>query len=206
MSSNDVVWSQPDDPDFPLPIDRPTGECETSDSSIDPRFDPAFQRGYRPEPDIVTTAQQPPVRMPAVLRPASGIRENAPAERASEDASVEPPGGAEPTADGEPQGTEPSPDDETPNVQLRPPRANPYLTALWIIGIGFVVVGIATQFWARTTIMSFSYQPGGGTSVDAVLLNLTYSVGVPMITMGLATIVGLLFLLAVRHGGRPRRP
>ncbi|HEY5223874.1 MAG TPA: hypothetical protein VIJ18_12610 [Microbacteriaceae bacterium] len=173
--------------------------------ALDPRFDPAFQRGYRPgaarpeAPDAVT-------QVPTSDRVAQGA-----APFSSPPPATRPPEGRQPE-EAIPTGvpvddsaSTPSDGQEGHETPLHASRANPYLRALWIIGIGCVVAGIALQLWAQTEAVNVSYDPQGGVPLNAVLLNLAYSVGSPLITTGLATVVGLLFLLAVRHRDWRRR-
>ncbi|WP_308467117.1 hypothetical protein [Rathayibacter soli] len=189
MSSKDEARRQPDAAGPPEP-------------RIDPRFDPAFQRGYRPGHAAPRHDAVPEnVGNDAVGNGAKGPGNAASEEVAPFDDEAQ---NFEPRAF-EPANFEP-PAFEPPAFEPRAPRTNPYLRALWIIGIGFVVAGIGLQLWAQTEAVNVSYDPRGGVPLNAVLLNLAYSVGGPLITTGLATVVGLLFLLAVRHHQGQRRP
>jgi hypothetical protein len=74
-----------------------------------------------------------------------------------------------------------------------------------VIGIVFTVGGAILQLAPQLSPSqgSFSVSEGQGLPVELVLRNLAYAVSTPMITVGMATIVGLIFLLAV--AARPGR-
>lgn len=220
MSSNDEVrprsGRQPEPRSAPQP-EPPSGVQPDSRSAppVDPRFDPAFQRGYRRSqaPASATdasamdaSARKPPPK--AGDRSADGRAAPRAFGRARDETEADVRSSTTGVADssGEFDPDDARNDAEVPHFEGRAPRTNPYLTALWIIGVGFVITGIGTQLWAQMQAGNVSYDPTGGVPLNAVLLNLAYSVGGPMITTGLATIVGLLFLLAVGYRGGRRRP
>ncbi|MCI0156594.1 hypothetical protein KNO15_07785 [Leifsonia shinshuensis] len=192
---------------------------------FDPRYDPQFQRGYRPQP-----GEQPRTRVRTA--PAPDPAGNPQSERAREDdrgssaeaaaLSVNPAAlphvapGAVDAPSGAP--VSPAPADQTaerpelvrayavpaPSLLDRldlSPRRNPLMLALWIVGAGLVVLGIVLY----SVSVSISYT-GSTPSSDVgslVISQLGWMLAGPMITIGLATLVALLFLTALA-GRRPR--
>jgi hypothetical protein len=168
--------------------------------SIDPRYDPVFQRGYRGDSTRRFKRGRPLTSAPAVFSPAPRV-EPEPASRVYPSAAA-----AGPAM--EPAGETNDQDDGVENAKAPtiPPRtANPYVAALWVIGIVFTVGGAILQLAPQLSPSqgSFSVSEGQGLPVELVLRNLAYAVSTPMITVGMATIVGLIFLLAV--AARPGR-
>lgn len=97
----------------------------------DPRFDPAFQRGYSgPEPTLVARPQASPSRqtIPDVAEPAIARAPVAPT----------PPGPAEPTAE------------LALEEPWQQPRRNPFAIALLASGLIMLVLGIA-MIWSTAT-------------------------------------------------------
>jgi hypothetical protein len=142
-----------------------------SDSrDFDPRFDPAFQRGYV---DDGTPAPQKFLGIEAL-----GL---------SSESGGLPPEGVEPT------GTLPPRHPEPAVVSL---EGNPWVKALWIIAPVLIFVGVVGQVWGQ------SQNSGQISNADVftnfVLPQLMYSVCPGMIQVGLAALVGVVFLHAVR--------
>jgi hypothetical protein len=143
--------------------------------TFDPRFDPAFQRGYEPPPSA-----------PAVLPAAAPAVPEALAEYINEPPTVE---------------TEPEPSEVIATAEnLDPVRrgVNPYVVVLWVLGILFAVGGVVFLLVSFTLVYS-----GSATSPSqAAMLQAIYTFGtvfgVPLSTVGLATIVGLVFFSAWR--------
>ena len=132
-------------------------------SDFDPRFDPAFQRGYDG---------------PAVTPPPTA---DAPAPAAPPLVRIDPQAAAAPQAD----------DDE-----LAPRRGNPFLVALAVIGIALAVGGLVLVFQLRTIFGDGNGNP----DFDYVTLQ-TLMIAAPILAgLGLATGIGVLFVLAVRWG------
>ena len=189
-------------------------------SHIDPRYDPAFQRGYQPDP-------QRPLKRERALKPAptTGRTQNSEAAqtRAGGHRRVDArpatanhvaPGPAPVAPKVERDAVDQSfgdpfddpfddsfddPFDDSEAPALPPRRTNPYVSALWVIGIVLVVVGVILQIAPQlsTSQGAVSYAPDQGVPAPIVLRSLAYAVSTPMITIGLATIVGLIFLAAV---------
>ncbi len=189
---------------------------------FDPRYDPAFQRGYRPQPGertrtrVRSTVTDAPFRRPdapqrreeaaseAPAAPASAAPAFwSPAEEPALDAPYVVPPGEEPrvvagpmiAARVEPGGS------LLDRVELSP-RRNPLMLALWLVGAGFVVLGIVLYYVSVTT----SYGTPNGSDVGAlVFTQLGWMLAGPLITIGLATLVALLFVtaFAVRRPAEP---
>ncbi len=83
-------------------------------------------------------------------------------------------------------------------------RRNRWIAALWIVGPGLLLSAAAAQFW----LASFYFQeaPAGPTAGAINLLQqLADAFVVPGLIVGLATILGLLFLHARNHSRRATR-
>ncbi|TAM70720.1 MAG: hypothetical protein EPN48_05060 [Microbacteriaceae bacterium] len=173
---------------------------------VDPRYDPAFQRGYRlgtARPESADAVAQAPAPDAVAQAAATPLASAASDGRRTPDRRQ--PGGSVPTGVPVDDSTGTSSGDQAEWEPVsHAPRANPYVTALWIIGIGFVVAGVGAQYWAQNSSANAGFDPSHGTPLVVVLASLAYSVGGPLITVGLATIVGLLFLAAVSSRPRPR--
>jgi hypothetical protein len=184
--------------------------AEDPHERFDPRFDPAFQRGYRPKagdtmrverrpaPERKETAQPPQAQPQRPAEPKAPIQ---PQPRRSEPTlatvKVEPP---EPADD---PGLEQPTAEDWGDEGARSPLAtaalsrNRYVLALWIIGAGSIVLGVVLYLLSATMSMSTSGS-GGGDQFQMALYQLGWVFATPLVTVGLATIVGLLFLSAVR--------
>lgn len=168
---------------------------------IDPRYDPAFQRGYRGE--VRRSLQARPGRgEPASTPPPSKIT-HAPAPAIPKvDRSEPEPGDA--IVDDDSSVDDSNIDDAHADVHLMPPpRMNPYVVALWVIGIALSVGGVVLQWWAQMSQVSGAFSVQNGVPLRVLLISLANTVTGPMITVGLATIVGLIFMLAVRRRNVP---
>jgi hypothetical protein len=84
------------------------------------------------------------------------------------------------------------------SAEVTPHGINPYFVALWVIAVAFVVLGAWLYF--STLLISFS----GAQDASRLFALLGYVFGGPLVTIGLATIVGLVFVKAARLLG-PRR-
>lgn len=200
---------------------------------FDPRYDPQFQRGYRPLPGErprtrVRTAPAPTVA--PTNAPTTAVESEVARSRPRDDdvappveaaaMSVNPvalphvtPGGVD-TASGAPGLVDAVPERAelvrayavpAPSLLDRidlSPRRNPLILALWLVGGGLVVLGIVLY----SVSVSLSYT-GSTPSTDVgslVISQLGWMLAGPMITIGLATMVALLFLTAL--AGRRARP
>jgi hypothetical protein len=150
--------------------------------AFDPRFDPAFQRGYEPP-----------------------VRENPPAPQP--EAVVEVPASAAPL-EVEESGQELQPDAPVNTATTLPAvrrGINPYVVILWVIGVIFALGGAALLFAGFLGL----YAGGVAGPAQAMSAQILYAFGttfgVPLVTVGLITIVGLIFVSAWhswrRHDG-----
>ena len=75
------------------------------------------------------------------------------------------------------------------------PRRNPYIVALWIVGIGLIVGGIAFQWWAAS--LSNNSYSGNEVPVEVILQQFAWTCSPAMIAVGGLTLVILIFLRAL---------
>jgi hypothetical protein len=180
---------------------------------IDPRYDPRFQRGY-----------QAADAAPAPRASTSGVRPTSSGRRAQRDAALAEPA-PEPDRPALPDGatasagaalaetpaTPPAPQGSAgpePEVEYHGPaprRSNPWLVALWAIGVGFVVLGVGmivvVQSINQTTVYATSGYGDPTPKMFIIFMNVAYSASGPLITVGLGTIVALLFQRALGRRG-----
>jgi hypothetical protein len=143
---------------------------------FDPRHDPPFQRGYDP----AVPADRRDAASPRLVDQ-TGARQEAPAHPAGPAAQdgltyshlglVEPGLG--------PAGT-------------HWPRRNPYLRALWAVGVALIVVGIVLAWQVTADSANITYS-GGEMPFALILQQLAWTVVPSMVTVGIATIVALIF-------------
>ena len=132
-------------------------------SDFDPRFDPAFQRGFdgRTRPASKQTDDAAPESPPLV--------------RIDPDAAA--------LADPEPE-------------DLLARRGNPFLVALIALAVALTVGGLALVFQLRTIFADST----ASSEFDYITLQ-TLTIGAPILVgLGIATGVGVLFVLAARWG------
>ncbi len=121
----------------------------------DPRFDPAFQRGYSgPEPELV--ARRTPEVDPALDPAAAG-----PTPEGSTAAAIVAQS-PDPDPDPDPQ-HEPAPDSDAPAA---PRRLNPYRLALLIGGLLLLAAAVSMLYEA------VQHPQGTSTTIDSQFLNL----------------------------------
>jgi hypothetical protein len=173
---------------------------------FDSRFDPAFQRGYVPPAK--------PQRTPSAARPADGVHspsaDSVPPPDGEPQQIREPQSPTEPQAQpGSPPPQEPQrdvPTEATTDLRLAVRRGiNPYIVILWIVGVVFSLGGATLLFAGHLqAFTALSAGPAASASAQGLyVLGTTF--GGPLITVGLATIAGLIFFLAWhswrRHDG-----
>jgi len=154
-----------------------------TDARFDPKHDARYQRGYEP---------------------------GAPADAAASDSSAF----LWPAADNQPAdsvgptdvGSVPTPDADEPLDQFEP--RNPFIIALWIVGPALIIGGLVLQ--ARTILGTYFSSGFAGSSsaevpIDMVIQQLIYTFAPAMTSTGLATVVGLLFIHALRWRSRSTR-
>jgi hypothetical protein len=197
---------------------------------IDPNYDPAFQRGYRPRPGERSRTRlrdgAPAADTSPIHRSAAGDEPHVtPFARTDRDVRSDPDldlvAGPEPEV--EPEAADPLVAQlEALGVDTRPaflgaeptpivvgsildrvdvsPRRNPFFLALWILGGGFVVLGIV--LYAVSVYTSYT---SSSTELDLTTLvfsQIGWMLAGPLVTVGLATIVSLVLLAALRS--RPK--
>ena len=147
-----------------------------SDDDFDPRFDPAFQRGFsgervrpavpRPRVEQAPTLPASPAAPPIGMPPAA----------ASDDAVLSPSQIADAAAEAEP-----------------PRRLNPFLACLAVVSVALVAAGVWIIQMTRAP-----FEDGNGTAnVDFVLLQVLGGLAPAAIALGIATAIGIVFVYAV---------
>lgn len=136
--------------------------------NFDPRFDARFQPGF--EQKAGTHAPRPPA-------PVAGARDRAAHDEAAhgtmapEDLAPE---------EGEPVEVGPDP--------------NPFERTLWVFAAVLIVGGVAVAFWANS--LNY-YGTGDAWNWQEIIQSSGWALSGPMVTVGLATGVGLLFRRAM---------
>ena len=179
---------------------------------FDPRYDASFQRGYRPQPgekprrQVRSATASGPRAVPAPAetpepvwgvpeqqsRPGAALPEAAALSIAPIPTAVPPdslPGHGAP--DVRERGAVASLLDR---LELSP-RRNPFILALWLIGGGFVVLGIV--LYCVSVSISYAGPTPSSDVGSLVVAQLGWMLAGPLITIGLATLVALLFLTAL---------
>jgi hypothetical protein len=143
---------------------------------FDPRFDPAFQRGF----DGAEVPDAPRV-VPRDVRRATPVR---PPEPTAGQATSQPSGTASASAD-------PQPSDAA--ALDSPPRRNPFLIALGVVSVALMAAGVWGIQAARAPFLATDT----ASSVDFVGLQILQFVSPVSIALGVATAIGILFVYAV---------
>lgn len=140
------------------------------DQRVDPRYDPAFQRGF----DGQVT---PGVRTGNAIRRPSLV---SPTPEPEADAEVESPAEPEPASDPV----------EVSTSGTRDPRRNPFLITLVVLGSALTIGGIAWAYQGRQMVAELS------TELDYWFLQASVA-GAPLTTLtGIAILAGVLFVAA----------
>jgi hypothetical protein len=139
---------------------------------FDPRFDPAFQRGF----DGAEVSDAPRVVQRDVRR-ATPVRPPEP---------TPPPLTPSATASADPQPSDAAAPDS-------PPRRNPFLIALGVVSVALVAAGVWGIQAARAPFLATDTT----SSVDFVGLQILQFVSPVSIALGVATAIGILFVYAV---------
>lgn len=173
--------------------------------AIDPRYDPAFQRGYdgtvatgsRSEAAVRRTT---PHVTSALQRPAAAPRTEQAAERPVDQANGRPPGApATPETDAAPAASEP-PVVQVAAPALRPPWTNPFAIVVTVIGIGVLGVGV---WLLQETFQMTQSETGFQTQADYWFMQWGM-IGAPIfVGLGIAILVAVLIMCAVYWGRRP---
>ncbi|HTL40500.1 MAG TPA: hypothetical protein VL294_03410 [Pseudolysinimonas sp.] len=159
---------------------------------VDPRYDPAFQRGF--EGAVTSGLRRHPAQAPdaAIVTPApyraapdrEATRPDAAA--ASADEAHDPRRAVPESADG----AEPDPDAVSPARRL---SRNPFLVALVVLGLALTVGGL---IWANQARLLVSGRGAAATDLDYWFLQATVT-GAPLtIVAGVSILAGVLFVAA----------
>ena len=165
-----------------------------NDAEIDPRFDPAFQRGFDPSIPIEEYVPAPLPRKPVSAPPAAE-----PIVAAPPVAPVKP----VPPQATEPPDAEAAVPAELPDAELDPtadpaldssPSRNPFLLFLGIISIALVAAGIWLFVRSGDAFNSKEVRSQG----DYMSLTATIDMAPFIALLGGATAIGVLFVFAAR--------
>lgn len=89
-----------------------------------------------------------------------------------------------------------------PFAAERPHQPNVWVGVLWFIALASIVISVAGYAY-QVTVTQWGFQSDiGSQQVDFVVSQLVYALCPPLVTVGLATIAGLLFRLALRRDRR----
>lgn len=161
---------------------------------IDPRYDPAFQRGF--EGPVASGLRRHPGAPPssAIVTPAPF---RPPAEPGDVGAEGERPRDAEPQGDGArpaPASMDrPAVDDAEAAAAGRRLRRNPFLIALVVLGLALTMGGL---IWANQARLLVSGRGAAATDLDYWFLQATVT-GAPLtIVAGVSILAGVLFVAA----------
>jgi hypothetical protein len=187
--------------------------AKDSKSDIDPRFDPAFQRGFDPSIPIESSAPprqprrsaQAPVQLVSAAPPAPAAAPPAPAAPSPAPAVASPTVAAEPkakpVAPAESVVSEPEDDDETAVVVVAvedAPEAssvrNPFLLFLGIIAVALIAVGVWLFVRSGEAFNTTQVRSQG----DYMTLTATIDMAPFIALLGAATAIGVLFVFAAR--------
>jgi hypothetical protein len=153
----------------------------TQTPGFDPRYDPAFQRGFAVAPPSIAPSplvERPPSVEPVETTPVETTPvETTPAEIATPADLFEL-------------------DFPAP---LAPLRGNPWVIALWVVSAAMIVGGIGLQWQAQ----QFFMDGVGSDATGYALQSLFSSIGPWFTLVGLAGVVGVMFLHATRWRARP---
>lgn len=185
--------------------------AKDSKSDIDPRFDPAFQRGFDPSIPIESSAPprqprrsaQAPVQLVTAAPPAPAAAPSAPAAPVPAPAAVVPAAAAEPkpVAPAETVAADAEAEDETSTVDAAvedAPEAtsvrNPFLLFLAIIAVALIAVGVWLFVRSGEAFNTTQVRSQG----DYMTLTATIDMAPFIALLGAATAIGVLFVFASR--------
>lgn len=151
----------------------------SDDRDFDPRFDPAYQRGYEGVVDAAPQAR----RGPATTAPATPAAQ---------------PIGLPPTAARQPEPVHPTPVEGFVESPRR--RPNPFVIALVVLSV--LLVGGGLYLVSRMRDLFANTQ--SSTDFDFVTLQVLIGIAPIVIGLGVATALGVIFIYAVRWGRAER--
>jgi hypothetical protein len=149
---------------------------------FDPRFDPAFQRGF----DGTAAADAPNVARRDARR-ATPVRPPEPIAGPAQ------PRASAPTVGQPPRGTDSVDPGRADDAALEPrPRTNPFLIALGVVSVALVAAGVWGIQAARAPFLATDT----ASNVDFVGLQILQFLSPVAIALGVATAIGILFVYA----------
>jgi len=152
-----------------------TGQGDTGRPAIDPRHDAIYQRGYQPE------ERAPAPRPRLIVPPPAGIAADA-GQPVDDVATFD----------------ELAFDDTDFQDEYEPPRRNPYIALLWLLGVLLPTGGLALQWQAvNGMFQNNSWSGNGAPPFSMVIQQFSYVASPPLITAGFLIMAGLLFWHAV---------
>jgi hypothetical protein len=166
---------------------------------VDPRYDPAFQRGFE---GTVTSGlrRSTAVRRTALVSPAPFRVSGGDADAADEEPGI---ADVEPTRSSATEEPEPAPASvAAPPVTIRQLTRNPFLVALIVLGGGMTVGGVA---WVNQVRMLVSTRGGAATDLDYWFLQASVVAAPLTIIAGIGILSGVLFTAAAAWNRRPPR-
>jgi hypothetical protein len=193
---------------------------ETNARSIDPRFDPRFQRGYVPDASAPPAAESDAVRpaptaptapaVPTAPSPAPAAAAPAPAIADAPLPATPEPIRSEPIAEvvRERPSATPETDPEPVFAALTDPDDDssgiaPWFIAGWGVSVVAVILGISL-WWASIT--SRSYYGGPSNESDRWLQAFGWMVAPTLIEVGILSVVVMLVWAGIRHARRTEEP
>jgi hypothetical protein len=169
---------------------------DDKNSGVDPRFDPAFQRGFDPAIPI-TEYVPPPIPRKSTASPPSPVPISVTAPVPA--ATPSPPAAQTPTAEASDE-SETSTADE-PRAEGAPDVSasrNPFLLFLGIIAVALVATGIWLFVRSGDAFNSTVVRSQG----DFMSLTATIDIAPFIALLGAATAIGVLFVFAAKYRGR----
>ncbi|WP_411699825.1 hypothetical protein [Conyzicola sp.] len=162
-----------------------------SDDDFDPRFDPAFQRGFdaSSSPETPRVVQRDVRRATPVRPPEPTAAPGQPYDSAP--AIGLPPAHTDPLAVDSGQADAAAHDDQ--------PRRNPFLITLGVVSVALVAAGVWGIQAAREPFLGTD----AASTIDYVGLQILQILSPVSIALGVATAIGILFVYAV--GAQRRR-
>ena len=166
--------------------------ADSENARVDPRFDPLYQRGYAPSVDATRQVSGRRATAPGPIYPAPPPELDAggpPRSASAVENSMDPVGG--------------SPEDAAGRAPLVS-GLNPYVRALAIMSVAFVVLGAGAAVWANSASWAPSSTNGRTAIQMQIIQSLVLQFSTPVVTVGFAIGVGLVFLkLFIARAARP---
>ena len=156
--------------------------ADSENARVDPRFDPLYQRGYAPSVDATRQVSGRRATAPGPIYPAPPPELDAggpPRSASAVENSLDPVGS--------------SPEDAAGRAPLVS-GLNPYVRALAIMSVAFVVLGAGAAVWANSASWAPSSTNGRTAIQMQIIQNLVLQFSTPVVTVGFAIGVGLVFL------------